>query len=246
MGEQFADAQALTAVNQRVFKDLSENNFFLVSQPVISAADGALIHQECLIRYKCPAGEVHSASALIPFAEKAGIVPALDLFAIKGTCVHLSNNPDLHMSVNISRLSLGNTPIQAFLEDEVTASIRKRLIIEITETAIPEEPDAVANFISFARKLDLKIALDDFGSGATLWDDLNKLDIDIIKLDKVFATLGASNQVLLEKTLEFAQAQGIQTIAEGIEDQSVADKMISLGVDALQGYYFGKPKLLSS
>ncbi|MGB0844955.1 MAG: EAL domain-containing protein [Alphaproteobacteria bacterium] len=246
MGGKYTNAQTIAAVNDQVFKDLKENNFFLVSQPVVSAKTGALVHEECLIRYKCPAGEVHPASSLIPFAEQVGIVQQLDLFAIKGACEHLSKNPDLQMSVNISRLSLDNMQIQTYLESATDVAVRKRLIIEITETAIPKKPDAVADFISFARQLNLKIALDDFGSGATLWDDLTELDIDIIKLDKVFAIFDESNKELLEKTLKFARARGIQTIAEGIESQTVADKMIVLGVNALQGYYLGKPKLLSA
>ena len=124
--------------------------------------------------------------------------------------------------------------------------IATRLIVEITETAALQDIDETSRFVSALRALGCKVALDDFGSGFTTFHHLKALTVDVVKIDGSFVhniMTDTENQIFIHNLLALARAMGVSTVAECVETSSEAEYLTGIGIDLLQGYYFGRPEV---
>jgi EAL domain-containing protein (putative c-di-GMP-specific phosphodiesterase class I) len=120
----------------------------------------------------------------------------------------------------------------------------KELHIELTETTIIQNIEAVARSLHQLRALGVGIALDDFGTGYAGLDYLQSLPFTCLKIDKTFIQqINQSERSvhIIKAALELARSIGLSTIAEGIEDAGIGSQLAALGCSHAQGYYFGKP-----
>ena len=124
--------------------------------------------------------------------------------------------------------------------------VAERLVVEITETAALQDIDETSRFVSALRALGCKVALDDFGSGFTTFHHLKALTVDVVKIDGSFIrniTTDTENQIFIHNLLALARALGVSSVAECVETREDADFLTGVGIDLLQGYYFGRPEV---
>lgn len=224
-----------------------ENRLRLAWQPVIETASGRVVHYEALLRMIGHGGKITSAGALIPVAEKMGLIDSIDRMVLELVVKELRECPDVRLALNISNLTTDSQVwleyLQALLEQ--TPAIASRLIIEITETAAQRDLRRVAYFVAAVQSFGCMVALDDFGSGYTSFRQLKALSVDMIKIDGVFIKdlpHNADNRFFVRTLLDFIRGFGLISVAEFVETGEIAKILMELGVDYMQGYYFGKPE----
>ena len=233
----------------RFAKALNNQQFHLALQPIVAADTWRLVHSEGLLRYRADDDVLFTAADIIPLAERLNLVQSLDVYALNTACRLLRTATQSSMSINISRKSLENPVWRASLKEAITElpDLHQRLIIEITETALPASPRDLRSFVEFLQTQGVQVAIDDFGSGVTSWEELEQMDVNFIKFDKsvtqaVCSAQDSHVQQFLNQSVSRAKARGITTVAEGIETHEDAAALKQSGVDLLQGYLFGKPR----
>jgi EAL domain-containing protein (putative c-di-GMP-specific phosphodiesterase class I) len=124
---------------------------------------------------------------------------------------------------------------------EVPAS---RLVVEITETAIIADPERALEVMSRLAEMGVKMSIDDFGTGYSSLSHLKKMPVSEIKIDRSFVMdmmKNGNDEVIVKATIGLAHNLGLQVVAEGVENQELADRLRELGCDSLQGFFFSKP-----
>ncbi len=223
----------------------NQKRIVLAYQPVVSCLDGSVGSYECLLRISDGRGRFESAGRLIKVAEKMGTVEGIDEFVLRTAYEEVRDNKDAKVSINVSNLTTGSEQwlkmCSQLLHDEALAS---RFTFEITETAAQKDLRKTAYFTAAIQALGCNVSLDDFGVGFTSFRQLRSLSIDAIKIDGSFV-LGLEenkeNLIFVRSLVDFGKSYGLKTIAECVETGEVAKRLIDLGVDYMQGYYFGAP-----
>lgn len=218
----------------------------LAYQPVIDSRTGNTSHYEALLRLYTDEGKISSAGTLIPVAERMGFMPTIDKLVLEKVVAELRHDKDVSLAVNVSNLTSQDPGWLALLKGAVdeTPDIGPRLIVEVTETAVHRDLKHMAYFCAEVQSLGVQIALDDFGSGYTSFKQLKTLSIDMVKIDGSFIrdlTDNADSRFFVKTLLDFTRGFGLKSVAEFVENGEIAKMLMELGVDYLQGYYFGKP-----
>jgi len=228
-------------------KAMKGNRLRLAFQPIMDTRNNNVSFHECLMRLIDDDGKLISAGAFIPAIEKLGLSRLVDQYALRMAIHELGMFPDVQLSVNVSNLSLTN---QDWLRNLVAAlrdrpSVAKRLIVEITESAVIADPANTKRIVRTLQDLGCRVALDDFGAGYTAFSQLKDLRVDLVKIDKSFIrNIGDEHNHLFVKTLKsLAQGVNIQTVGEGAETQAEAALLASDGIDHIQGYVYGFPRV---
>ena len=229
------------------FKAVKEKRLRMAYQPVIDSVTGKTVHYEALLRIVNSAGKISSAGALIPVAERMGMIDVIDTLVMEFIIEELRHSPDVVLAFNVSNLTTENTVWLNAFEKKIrqTPEIAPRIIVEITETAAQRDLRSAAFFVASLQDLGCQVALDDFGSGYTSFRQLKALSVDMVKIDGVFIkdlAQSSDNQFFVRTLLGFAQGFGLKTVAEFVENGEVAKTLMGMGVDYMQGYYLGKPE----
>lgn len=225
---------------------MKENRLRLAYQPIIDAKTGAVAHYEALLRLYGEDGKISSAGALIPVAERMGFIPVIDQIVLTKVIAELRHDLAVHLALNVSNRTIQDDGWITTLTQAVdeTPHIAPRLTVEITETAISHDVKHTARFCAEVQALGCYIALDDFGSGYTSFRQLKSLSVDYVKIDGAFIrdlTDNADSRFFVKTLLDFTRGFGLKSVAEFVENGEIAKMLMELGVDYLQGYYFGKP-----
>jgi EAL domain-containing protein (putative c-di-GMP-specific phosphodiesterase class I)/GGDEF domain-containing protein len=225
---------------------VKENRLKLAYQPVIDSKTGKVAHYEALLRLFTDDGKISSAGTLIPIAERMGFMPMIDKIVLEKIIVELRHDHEVQLAVNVSNLTTQDPGWLAILKRAIdeTPEIGPRLIVEITETAVHRDIKHMAYFCAEVQSTGALIALDDFGSGYTSFKQLKALSIDVVKIDGSFIrdlTDNADSRFFVKTLLDFTRGFGLKSVAEFVETGEIAKMLMDLGVDYLQGYYFGKP-----
>lgn len=229
-----------------LFKAYKENRLRLAYQPIINSKTGKAAHHEALLRLVNQSGKISSAGPLIPVAEKMGLIDIIDTMVMEMVVQELRNAPDIVLAFNVSNMTTEDSvwldTLARLLKE--TPEIAPRLIVEITETAVLRDLRRTAFFVASIQSMGCQVALDDFGSGYTSFRQLKALSVDMVKIDGVFIkdlAQSADNQFFVKTLLDFAQGFGLTTVAEFVENGEITKILMEMGVDYMQGYYFGKP-----
>lgn len=224
---------------------LNEQRIFLSFQPVVNSKNHEVVYHEALLRMKDIEGAEFSIGAYIEAAEKFRFINTIDELVLDLVVKELTKYSDINLSVNISAFAISNIAwmkkAQDLLKDRSVAS---RLIIEITETVAHKDFKKSIKFIEVLQDMGCKIALDDFGCGYTSFSQLKILPIDLVKIDGIFIKdiiTNYNNEFFVKSVVELNKAINRIVVAEFVETKEIAEKLESLGVDELQGYFFGKP-----
>jgi len=228
-------------------KALREDKLRLAYQPIIDSKTGEVAHYEALLRLVDDKGRISSAGALIPIAERMGLISIVDRKVLEMVIKELETYPQVHLAFNVSNLTTENpewlSHIQSLLRDR--PDVASRLTVEITETAAQRDLRRTAYFVAMLQELGCQVSLDDFGSGYTSFRQLKTLSVDSVKIDGEFIrdlTDNPDNRFFVKTLLEFTELFGLKSIAEFVETGETAKLLMELGVDYMQGYYFSKPE----
>ncbi|HJN60716.1 MAG TPA: EAL domain-containing protein [Alphaproteobacteria bacterium] len=225
---------------------LRNKSFQLYYQPVVGAKAQRLKFYECLLRMFDEQGELLPAGEFLPIAEKMGLIRSIDRFVLDVVVGELNESPDARLAINISSLS---TTYPSWLRAFTTQvkeheEIARRLVVEITETTALHDMRETTRFIAALKEMGCRVALDDFGAGYTSFRHLQELSVDIVKIDGSFVKTideNTNSQLFVETLQSFADGLGMETVAECVETQHIAELLARYGVTYFQGYHFGAP-----
>lgn len=224
----------------------------LVYQPICDFTDGRIVAFESLARWRTDFGTEKSPDQFIPVAEESGLIVPLGRWAIDEAARTLAawdargGAGGIQVAVNLSAVQLQRDEIPPV----VAAALAKhgiageRLKLELTESALVTDPDRIARTMNELKALGTQIAMDDFGTGYSNLAYLQKLPIDLLKIDRSLITgiLEDRDKIaIVRAVLSLAQALGMRTVAEGIETVEQANMLAALGCSHGQGWYFARP-----
>lgn len=229
-----------------VIAALNDRRVSLAYQPIVEAKSRDLHHYECLLRLKRDDGEIVSAGQFIMAAEKLGLVHLLDRRALEIASDTLLRYPDIQLALNVSAATVKDQgTADAYLEAlRALGPATKRVTLELTETVALEDPAMASRFSVESRMLGCAFSIDDFGSGYTTFQNLMAIEADSVKIDGSFIqelSLTPHKQTFVRMMVDLSQTFGVKTVAEMVESREDADLLQRLGVDYLQGYFFGVP-----
>ena len=244
----------------RLEQALDNDNFVLFAQRIESStAPDSALSAEVLVRLRDTDGKLIQPTAFLPAAERFNMATRLDCWILENSMRMLARSPDISeintLFINLSGQSVGDHEFHKYAINLLTQWGRKfaqRICFEITETAAITNIAVATGFIDRVRALGVRIALDDFGAGASSFGYLKTLTVDILKIDGQFIT-GVIDDPLdaaaVRCFVDIAGAMNLQTVADCVESKAVINHLRTLGVDLLQGHYLHKPepieKLLS-
>lgn len=226
---------------------LDQRRSILAFQPVVQARmPKRAAFYEGLIRIIDHTGRIIPAMDFMDVVETSELGRRIDCLALEIGLQTLAAEPSIRLSINMSARSIGYPEWLATLERGLRGSpdIAERLILEITESSAMVMPDLVTVFMEEMQERGICFALDDFGAGYTAFRYLKDFYFDIVKIDGMFIRdIAASpdNQVLVQALVSIARHFDMFTVAESVETAEDARILTEMGVDCLQGYYFGAP-----
>jgi sensor c-di-GMP phosphodiesterase-like protein len=217
-------------------------------QPIVSLQDGRCIGAECLLRWRNESGQEISPNEFIPMAERIGLIePLTDLILEKAITelADLLRDDRLYLSINLSAGDMGKLRFFPILRDQLQRAglSPNRIAIEATERGFVDA-DSANEVLNAMREAGHPIFIDDFGTGYSSLSYLQKLAIDVLKIDKAFVdaigTNSATSSVIIH-IIGMAKELHLKIVAEGVETKLQADFLRQHGVDAGQGWLFSKP-----
>jgi diguanylate cyclase (GGDEF)-like protein len=230
---------------------LSREEFLLHYQPVCRLETGEVVGVEALARWEHPARGLIEPKDFIPLAEESRQILALGRWVLREACRQAAvwqarHRGALEMSVNLSGIQLEQPDLVA----EVRSALERAdldpasLTLEITETALMSDSEANIEKLQALKALGVRLAVDDFGTGYSSLEYLRRFPIDILKVAKSFVDDlqgPAEGAPLVQAILDLADSFGLSVVAEGIEHAAQRDRLVELGCEFGQGFYFAVP-----
>ena len=247
-------AQLLDRLSRRedLRRGVAAGEFVLHYQPIVSLVTQTVVGAEALIRWQHPDRGLVPPLEFIELAEDTGLIVELGRWALDAACAQArawceSRQGPLRVAVNVS----GRQLQEGGFVNEVSAALERHgvpahlLVIELTETVLVRDGSSVAACVDALKALGVQIAIDDFGTGYSGLGYLQRLPIDILKVDKSFVDgLGVATRgsgAVAHAIVSLAQSLQLEVVAEGIELQAQADELLAMGCALGQGYLFSRP-----
>ena len=185
----------------------------------------------------------------IPAAEKYGLIRQIDQWVIEHTFKMIASSPmdSSSYSINLSGVTLADRDtftqvVELFEKYQVDTS---RICFEITETSAIANIESALYFINKMKDYGCSFSLDDFGSGLSSFSYLQRLPVDVLKIDGIFVKdmdTNEVNRVFVENIKRTAETMGIKTVAEFVENAVIESMLAEIGIDFGQGYHIHKPE----
>jgi diguanylate cyclase (GGDEF)-like protein/PAS domain S-box-containing protein len=230
---------------------VSENDFELHYQPIVLLGTRMCVGFESLVRWRRN-GEMVSPGVFIPIAEELGLMDELGTWILHQACRTFADwrqrfpHAGLdYITVNASGRQLTHRSFVVEVEKAVRTSRLppSAVRIEITETALMDNPTHAVEVLTQLREFGVKIYLDDFGTGYSSLSHLHRLPVDALKIDQSFvkSMLVPDRPAIVESILALARTMKTSVVAEGIEDERQAEELLRFGCTHAQGYLFSRP-----
>ncbi len=229
---------------------LEADQFEPFFQPKVELATGRLCGFEALARWRHPDRGVLSPYAFIDIMESGGLIDKLTevmLDKASRECVAWHRaGLDIMVSVNLSPSSLADVSLASHLINRVRLQglEPRHMILEITETSVMDHVGAVLENLARLRMHGFNLSIDDYGTGYSSLQQLNRIVASELKIDQSFVTQAAyqeSSRIMLQSSLELARKLKLTAIAEGVETRQDWRLLRTYGCDQAQGYFIGKP-----
>jgi diguanylate cyclase (GGDEF)-like protein len=212
--------------------------------------DNRMTGFEALVRWEHPERGLIAPGEFIPLAEETGIVIPIGEYVLDSALRDLAGwqiaQPDLTISINLSPRQLEDTGLASMLAAALRAADLEpsTLCVEITESALAHNPEVAIRTLQALKAVGVRIAIDDYGTGAASLESLKRMPIDTLKLHESFVTglngdPGAAS--IAGAVIELAHALGLSVVAEGVETDLQLGELRSLGCDAAQGFFLSQP-----
>jgi diguanylate cyclase (GGDEF)-like protein len=251
--KQATEARRRFSIETELRRALDKDQLKLFYQPLIDLKSGQVAGFEALARWNHEdRGEI-SPTEFIPVAEESGLILHLGRWAMDKAAQTLADwdkevgeRLPLYVGVNLSAIQVARDDIAGMVESALKSSglSGDRLTLELTESSIVQDPARATRVFDALKALDATVAMDDFGTGYSSLAYLQRLPIDVLKIDKSFVSgmmVDPDAVAIVRAVLSLAEALGMSTTAEGIETVELATTLATLGCASGQGYYFAKP-----
>lgn len=237
--------EAAQKIDDDMRKALSNDEFYVLYQPLVCARTAKIVAVESLLRWARPDGDPIGPDVFIPIAEESGLINPIGLKVLRQACKDALAWEDITLSVNISPAQLRDVefPIQLGLILEETGFPAERLELEITETCLVLDPILAERTLDVIRGFGVNIALDDFGTGYASIGFLRMFRFEKLKLDRslvVDAGDDEGSRAMMVSSISVARALNMAVTAEGVETQQQADLVRTAGCDQIQGWLYFK------
>jgi diguanylate cyclase (GGDEF)-like protein/PAS domain S-box-containing protein len=230
---------------------LERGEFTLHYQPQIDLASAAVIGAEALIRWNHPEFGLVPPGRFIPIAEDSGLIVPIGEWVIHEACRQAmawktSGLPDLTIAVNLSavqfrRSQVEQTVISALQQSGLDPSL---LELELTESILIQNVEQVLATVKRLKLLGVKLSIDDFGTGYSSLSYLKRFDIDKLKIDQSFIrdlATDPDDAAIVRAIIQMAHSLNLKTIAEGVENPGMLQRLRIFRCDEAQGYHFARP-----
>lgn len=256
-GYRFFDAQMnVAAVEHLRLKSglrraLERGEFELHYQPQIELASGRVVGVEALLRWDHPELGMIPPVRFIPVAEDSGLIVPIGEWVIQQACRQAAvwqsaGLPDLVMAVNLSAVEFKRGDV----EHKVTRALQdsgldpRRLELELTESVLIHNTEQVLTTVQRLKRLGVTLSIDDFGTGYSSLSYLKRFEVDKLKIDRSFVRDLATDEddaAIIRAIIQMARSLSLRTIAEGVEDADLLDRLQAFGCDEAQGYCYARP-----
>ena len=228
---------------------LKENRIIAYIQPIYDVKKEKFTCGECLCRMRRKGGEIMMPFRFIGIAEKYGLICDIETEMFKNMCKILQQKEELGLESLEANLSIKKGESKHLYEEYVEIMEKygidgKYISLEITETDVMEEKNALLGNMNNLKSIGIKFALDDFGTGESNLGYVIDMPIDTMKFDRnIFqkATREIKARLVVENTIEMAHKLGLNVIVEGVETEEDFEICKDMNVDFVQGYYFSRP-----
>ncbi|HYJ83931.1 MAG TPA: bifunctional diguanylate cyclase/phosphodiesterase, partial [Allosphingosinicella sp.] len=241
------------SIETELRRSIEQGGLTLAYQPLIDLRSGAVAGFEALARWNHPQRGPISPTEFIPVAEESGLIVPLGRWALETAVETLARWDEANgaplpvsVSVNLSALQVARDDIAGLVASVLARHSLpgERLVLELTESAIVQDPRRATDVLAGLKALGASVAMDDFGTGYTSLAYLQRLPIDMLKIDRSFVSgmLGDSDSVAIVRAiLSLAGALGMATTAEGIDSPELARALAGMGCSHGQGFHFARP-----
>ncbi|HWN42124.1 MAG TPA: EAL domain-containing protein [Thermoanaerobaculia bacterium] len=227
---------------------VQEESFGLQYQPIVCLADGRMIGFEALVRWRHPVWGLVPPEQFIQVAEETGLILPIGRWVLSEACERLQqwqreypSKPPLTINVNLSRRQL----LQADLLDQIRCILARTklpaesLQLEITESAILENPEDAIEFLNHLKSLNIGLCVDDFGTGYSSLSSLQQFPVNVLKIDRTFIQgMGPDGEKdeIVRAVVSLAHSLRMQVVAEGVETEGQLQRLRAMECDYGQGY----------
>ncbi|MCW3003350.1 MAG: hypothetical protein JWQ20_2648 [Conexibacter sp.] len=234
------------ALTNDLDRALERGELALAFQPIVSLADGDIEAAESLVRWNHPERGLVMPDAFIGLAERTGRIVDLGRWVLREAARHAAQWPQLTIGVNVSRRQLSQPGLVA----DVAGALAEhgvpphRFCIEVTETALMDDPAGATKALHALRDLGVQVSLDDFGTGYSSLSSLSEFPLNTIKLDRSFLPADPAARKgwsIVRAVLDMAHTLRLEVVAEGVETAAQRDELMRLGCVLGQGYLFSRP-----
>jgi diguanylate cyclase (GGDEF)-like protein len=241
------------SIETELRRALDKDQLELSYQPLIDLKSGQIAGFEALARWQHPERGEISPSEFIPVAEESGLILQLGRWAMDKALSTLADwdrkagrQLPFCVAVNLSAIQIARDDIARVVETALRSHglAGDRLTLELTESSIVQDPARATRVFEALKALDTTVAMDDFGTGYSSLAYLQRLPIDVLKIDKSFVSgmmVDPDSVAIVRAVLSLADALGMSTTAEGIETVELATTLTALGCASGQGFYFARP-----
>ncbi len=245
------DAEESLKLRAGLARALSRTEFVLHYQPQLELATDRIVGAEALIRWNHPERGLLPPAAFIPVAETSGLVVALGSWVIHEACRQAAawqraGHPPMVVGVNLSAAQFRRNDLVETVKTALDSSglDPSLLELELTETMLIHDAEAVLQTIRRLKALGVKLSIDDFGTGYSSLSYLRRLDVERLKIDKSFVQdilCEANGEAIVRGIINLARSLGLRTIAEGVENEATLQWLRQHGCDEVQGYFLARP-----
>jgi diguanylate cyclase (GGDEF)-like protein len=230
---------------------LAREQFFLLYQPIFDLPSRSMVGVEALIRWRHPVRGVVAPDEFIALAENSGMIVEIGRWVLDEACAQAAvwarGGHELGMAVNVSAHQLARA---GFAEDvrhalELSGLDPSLLMLELTETTLMRDAAAALDALNELKQLGVRVAIDDFGTGYASLSQLQRMPVDILKIDRSFVAAlgdGGQSRELLRAILGVGEALSLAVVAEGIEERRQMAVLEEMGCEMAQGFLMGRPE----
>ena len=240
-------AKRVTRIEQALRRAVSAGEVEPHFQPIVDLGNRKVIGFETLARWTDRDLGMVPPSVFIPIAEERGIIGPLSQLVLRKATEAARNWPqELFLAFNLSPSQLvdQNTGLHILAILDRTGFDPRRLEIEITETGLMTDPVSAEKIVDDLRRVGIRVSLDDFGTGQSSLGRLREFRFDKLKIDRAFVASildDRPSEHIIRAILAMCEGLGMDVVAEGIEDEAQAERLIQFGCAGGQGYLFGRP-----
>ncbi|HST24375.1 MAG TPA: EAL domain-containing protein [Gaiellaceae bacterium] len=245
-------AQARQALGQALEEALERDQIAVHYQPIVDLRTGSTVAFEALARWRRDESDTVAAADFLHAAEESALMERIGQVVLRTACIQTQEwrtegdpSRELSVCVNLAPVEFTNARLgvgvaAALLESGLDAS---RLILEITEDVATADPQATLETMTELRRLGVRFALDEFGTGRSSLEQLCQLPFDVVKIARPLVERvgsGSGDERVTRAIVGLTRSLGVKVVAEGIESRAQADRLKQLGCQLGQGFYFDR------